>query len=170
MIRESFLPEFDHEMATTRRVLEHVSEYKLAWRPHEKSFSLGGLATHMADLCDWGSQTLTGDSIDIEPNGIPWKPNPEVTSLVELLERFDKSSSAMRALLAQASDESLLGMWSLLKNGQTMMTMPRVVVVRTWILNHLVHHRGQMSVYLRLTGSTVPSIYGPSADDPGGMA
>ena len=168
MIRESLLPEFDHEMAT-RRTLQHISEYKLAWRPHEKSFSLGGLATHIADLCNWGTQTLEGDSIDLEPDGIPWKPRPEATSLDELLERFDKSSASLRALLGEATDERLLGMWSLLKNGKTMMTMPRLAVVRTWILNHVVHHRGQLSVYLRLTGSTVPSIYGPSADDPGGM-
>ena len=169
MIRESFLPEFDHEVAITRRTLEAVSEYKLAWKPHEKSFSLGGLATHLADLCDWGTDTLTGDTFDLEPNGIPWKPKAEVASVTELIERFDKSSGAMRVKLAEASDEQLLGMWSLLKNGKTIMTMPRVAVVRTWILNHLVHHRGQLSVYLRLTGSKVPSIYGPSADDAGGM-
>ena len=169
MIRESLLPEFDHEVVITRRTLEAVSEYKLAWRPHEKSFSLGGLATHLADLCDWGAETLTGDAFDVEPNGVPWKPKAEVSSVQELLERFDQSSGAMRVELAEASDELLLGQWSLLKNGKTMMTMPRVAVVRTWILNHLVHHRGQLSVYLRLTGSKVPSIYGPSADVAGGM-
>ena len=169
MIRESLLPEFDHEMAITRRTLQHISQDKLAWRPHEKSWTLAGLSTHIADLCNWGTQTLQGDSIDLEPNGIPWKPNPEAASVAELLERFDKSNTAMRALLADATDERLLGVWSLLKNGKTMMTMPRLAVVRTWILNHIVHHRGQLSVYLRLTGSTVPSIYGPSADDPGSM-
>jgi uncharacterized damage-inducible protein DinB len=139
MIRESFLPEFDHEVAVTRRTLEAVSEYKLAWKPHEKSFSLGGLATHLADLCDWGTDTLTSDTFDLEPNGIPWEPKAEAASVMELLERFDKSTSAMRAKLAEASDERLLAMWSLLKNGQTLMTMPRVAVLRTWILNHMVH-------------------------------
>jgi uncharacterized damage-inducible protein DinB len=169
MIRDSFLPEFDYEMATTRRTLEAVSEYKLAWKPHDKSFSLGALSTHLADLCDWGRDTLTADSFDLEPNGIPWKPKPEVTSVSEILDRFDRSTSAMRAELAIASDEHLLANWSLCKNGVPLMTMPRVAVIRTWILNHVVHHRGQLSVYLRLTGSKVPSIYGPSADDVGGM-
>lgn len=169
MIRESLLPEFDHEMAITRRTLEAVSEYKLAWKPHEKSFSLAELGTHLADLCDWGTDTLTGETFDLEPNGIPWKPKPAATSVLELLERFDRSTGAMRAELAKATDEQLLGMWSLLKNGNALMTMPRLAVVRTWILNHTVHHRGQLSVYLRLTGSPVPSIYGPSADDAGSM-
>lgn len=167
MIRQSFLQELDYEAATTRRTLEAVSEYKLAWKPHEKSFTLGALATHLANLCTWGVDALTSDSFDVEPDGVPLPANAEITSVSELLDRFDKSTGDLRAKLAEASDEQLLANWTLLKNGKPMMTMPRVAVLRTWILNHLIHHRGQLSVYLRLTGSNVPSIYGPSADDAG---
>jgi uncharacterized damage-inducible protein DinB len=166
MIRESLLPEFDHEVATTRRLLENVSEYKLAWRPHEKSFSLGGLSTHLAELCTWGVSILKDATFDLAPDGVPIPSNTEAASVDELLARFDKSSGAMRALLAGASDEQLLGPWSLLRNGAALMTMPRAAMLRSFVLNHLVHHRGQLSVYLRLTGSKVPSIYGPTADYP----
>jgi uncharacterized damage-inducible protein DinB len=169
MISQSFLPEFDHEMATTRKVLERVPADRLDWRPHEKSFSMGELASHLANVLDWVPPTMTLEVMDIEPNGIPLKQSPGHASVAELLAQFDGNRDRARALLADATDETYMALWSLAKNGKVVMKMPRVAVIRSFILNHMIHHRGQLSVYLRLTGAEVPSIYGPSADDPGNM-
>jgi uncharacterized damage-inducible protein DinB len=168
MISQSLLPEFDHEMATTRKVLERIPADKLAWTPHEKSFTMGGLASHLANLINWTPPTMNLDLMDIEPNGVPWK-EPGYDSLEAILTAFDAHSKAAREALAGGSDAQFMGNWSLAKNGTILMTMPRIAVIRSFIMNHVVHHRGQLSVYLRLAGAQVPSIYGPSADDPGGM-
>jgi uncharacterized damage-inducible protein DinB len=168
MIAQSMLPEFDYEAATTRKVLQRIPADKLDFRPHEKSFTMGALATHLANLVGWTVPTLHQDLLDIEPNGVPWR-EPAFESLDAVLAAFDKNVAGAREALAAATDQQMMATWSLAKNGTVVMAMPRVAVMRSFVLNHIVHHRGQMSVYLRLAGTEVPSIYGPSADDPGGM-
>ena len=167
-LRESLLPEFDHEMAHTRKTLERVPENKFAWQPHEKSWAMGGLATHLATIPSWAVHAITLDSLDIAPLGQPPYKAPLAHSRAEVLETFDKNVADARAAIAGASDEHLLQPWSLLAGGRTVMTLPRLAVLRTWVMNHNIHHRAQLGVYLRLNDVPVPAIYGPSADE-GGM-
>ncbi|MBM4188289.1 MAG: damage-inducible protein DinB [Gemmatimonadetes bacterium] len=163
-IAESVLPEFDHEMATTRRLLERVPA-NLDFKPHPKSFSLGDLAAHIANLPHWGVVTMQGTELDVNPPGGPPFVSPSYGSRSDNLATFDKNTAAARAALAAASDSDYLVNWSLKNGGATVFTMPRVVVIRSFVLNHLIHHRGQLSVYLRMNEVPVPSIYGPTADE-----
>jgi len=162
LIVDSLIPEFDHEMATTRKVLERVPEERFDWKPHEKSFSLGVLAKHVATLPTWGTETLSRSEIDLVGNNPP----TSATSKNELLTAFDKNVGDARAALAGKSDAELMAMWSLKRNGKTVFSMPKTTVLRSFVLNHLIHHRAQLTVYLRLLDIPVPSIYGPSADEP----
>jgi uncharacterized damage-inducible protein DinB len=164
-ISEALLPEFDQEMANTRKVLERCPEDKYGWKPHERSFSMGALATHLANMPEWGAMTISSDSFDYAPPGAPPYKEEPFTSRQALLERFDKTIAAMRTALEGASNEDLMKSWSLLAGGQTLFTMPKVAVLRGMIFNHIVHHRGQMTVYLRLNDVPVPALYGPSADE-----
>ena len=164
-ISASLLPEFDQEMANTRKALERVPDDKLDWKPHEKSMSMGGLATHLANLPIWTVFTINQDSLDLEPPGGRSFRVEEKRSAREILEDFDKNLTAARDALAGASDEELLKPWSLLKGGVTLMTLPKIAVLRSFVMNHVIHHRGQFTVYLRLNDVPVPSIYGPSADE-----
>ncbi len=160
-IRDALLPEFDHEMATTRKTLERVPEDKFGWKPHEKSMTMGRLASHVAEMPAWGTVGVKQDSLDLASG---YKPLDAATR-AEVLAAFDKNVAEARAAIAGASDQDLMGNWSL-KNGEaTLMTMPKIAVVRTFVMNHVIHHRGQLSVYLRLNNAPVPSIYGPSADE-----
>lgn len=161
----SLLPEFDHEMANTRKTLERVPEDKFDWKPHQKSFSMGSLSTHLATLPSWAAITVERESIDIAPEGEKPIPNEPVKSNAELLERFDANVAAARAAIAGASDETLLATWTLLSGGKTIFAIPRVAALRSFVMNHNVHHRAQLGVYLRLNDIPVPSIYGPSADE-----
>jgi uncharacterized damage-inducible protein DinB len=164
-IAQSLLPELDQENATTRKYLERVPEDQLGFQPHPKSMTMAHLASHVASIQQWGATTLTTDSFDISPpGGEPYRPHI-AASRAELLEIFDKAAAQFREALAAATDEQFLASWSLLAGGNTLFTLPRVAVLRGMILNHLVHHRGQLSVYFRLTGVPVPSTYGPSADE-----
>jgi uncharacterized damage-inducible protein DinB len=164
-IKDALLPEFDHEMASTRKTLERVPEDKFGWKPHEKSMTMGRLAGHVAELPGWTVQTLKQDSLDIAPiSGPPFQPKI-ATSRADLLAFFDKSVADGRAALASTSDEEMMKPWSLLAGGKTMMTMPKVAVLRTFVLSHGIHHRAQLGVYLRLNDVAVPSVYGPSADE-----
>ena len=165
MISQALLPEFDMEMANTRKTLERVPDDKLGWKPHEKSMTMGRLAGHLAELPTWGQMTIAGDSHDIAPSGAPQQPALTAKSRQETLEIFDQNVAAMRAALAGASDDQLMKPWSLLKGGQTLMTMPKIAVLRGFVMNHAIHHRAQLGVYLRLNDVSVPSIYGPSADE-----
>jgi uncharacterized damage-inducible protein DinB len=164
-IGDGLLPEFDQEMANTRRTLERVPDDKLAWKPHPKSGAMGWLAGHLAQLPNWAALTLAGDSFDLEPGGVAPTPPPLPKSRQEILDMFDKHVAAGRSAIAGASDEQLLKPWTLLKNGQAILTLPRIAVLRSFVLNHLIHHRAQLGVYLRLNDLPVPSIYGPSADE-----
>ncbi|MGH9899193.1 MAG: DinB family protein [Pyrinomonadaceae bacterium] len=160
-ISESLLPEFDREMANTRKSLERVPEDKFDWKPHEKSGTLGWLASHLATLPGFATFTIEKEFVDIAP---PFK-FPVGNSRSELLEIFDQSVSGARAAIAGASDEHLFMSWSLLMGGKPLFTMPRVAVLRSFMMNHIIHHRAQLGVYLRLNDIPVPSIYGPSADE-----
>jgi uncharacterized damage-inducible protein DinB len=164
-ISESILPEFDQEMANTRKTLERVPEDKFDWKPHEKSFAMGGLATHVANLPSWAIITLNQDEFDMEPPGAEPFKMPEAKSRQELLDMFDKNVADARAAIAGASDERMFSPWSLLKGGNTLMTLPKIAVLRSFVMNHIIHHRAQLGVYLRLNDVPVPSIYGPSADE-----
>jgi uncharacterized damage-inducible protein DinB len=169
-LAESLLPEFDQEMANTRRSLERVPEGKFAWKPHEKSGSMGWLAGHLAEIPTWALMTMRETALDTAPGGVPMQRPPDPTNVKALLETFDKNVAEARSAIAGASDADFMASWSLLNNGKTMMTMPRVAVIRGFILNHTIHHRAQLGVYLRLNDIPVPSIYGPSADEnPMGM-
>ena len=160
-LADALVPEFDHEMTTTRKLLERVPEDKFDWKPHAKSFSLGALAAHVAHLATWGAETLNKSEIDIGGGQPPSAP----PSKSELLADFDKNVAATRAALTGKTDAELMAVWSLKRDGHTLFSMPKTVVWRSFVLNHLVHHRGQLSVYLRLLDIPVPSIYGPSADE-----
>jgi uncharacterized damage-inducible protein DinB len=160
-LKDGLLAEFDHEMGTTRKLLERVPDDKLSWKPHEKSMSMGGLATHLANLPTWGGTILNEMSFDLAEA----PPNlQEKASRAEILKAFDESTKQTRAWLDK-SDPELFAMWALKRAGQEMFSLPRVAAFRTFVLYHIVHHRGQLSVYLRLNDVPVPSIYGPSADE-----
>jgi len=164
-ISKSLLPEFDYEMTTTRKVLERVPDEKYEWKPHPRSTAMGGLATHVANIPTWAISAVAQENLDLAPGGVPVPPMEMAKGREALLETFDENVAKAREAISGASDESLFVPWSLLMNGKTVMTLPRVAVLRSFVLNHLIHHRGQLSVYLRLNDIPVPSIYGPSADE-----
>lgn len=164
-IAETVLPEFDHEMAATRKMLERVPEAAADWTPHAKSMTLGALAAHLAHLPMWGVFTMDQPELDLNPPGGEPVKMPGYAGQAANLAAFDASVAACRAALARSSDADYMTTWSLKSGGQVAMSMPRVVVIRSFVLNHTIHHRGQLSVYLRLKDVPVPSTYGPSADE-----
>lgn len=164
-VGQAFLPEWDHEMAMTRTHLLRLPEDKLGWKPHAKSMTMGGLATHIANIPFWALLTINQDEFDVAPPGKgPFKLE-EAKSRSEVLENFDKNCADARTALAGVSDEAMFKPWSLLSGGKVIMTMPRAVVMRGFVLNHMIHHRAQFGVYLRINGIPVPATYGPSADE-----
>jgi uncharacterized damage-inducible protein DinB len=165
LIRDLLLPELDAEARTTRALLERVPEDRADYRPHPKSMLLGRLAGHVAELSWLGIQILTTDSFDpAAPGGNPRVPL-STASRAELLSAHDENVARLRAVLATATDEDLQKPWTFLIRGNAMGTGPRVSMLRSWVLNHVVHHRAQLGVYLRLNDVPVPGMYGPSADD-----
>jgi uncharacterized damage-inducible protein DinB len=158
-ISEKLLPEFDQEMAVTRRVLERVPDDKTDWKPHPKSFSLGHLAQLLAMLPGWIGQTLTSTELDLATGG-----GYGDLGTKEILAMFDENVRMSRAAIEAAADADYDVPWSLKMKGEVLFTAPRGDVVRQHI-SHLSHHRGQMTVYLRLLDVPVPSIYGPTADE-----
>jgi uncharacterized damage-inducible protein DinB len=160
-ILDALLPEFDHEMATTRRVLERVPEAQFGWKPHEKSFSLGDLAGHLANIPYWCTITLKDTSLDLATLDRAKSP----TSLAELLTGFDSRVATAREHLSRATDPEFFVPWTLKMGDQEFFTMPRISVLRTFVLNHSIHHRGQLTVYLRLNNVPLPPVYGPTADE-----
>ncbi len=165
----SILPEFDQEMAKTRTTLERVPDGHFSWKPHEKSFSFQEMANHIARIPGWGAATLTTESMDLDPEkGEFVPPEPEETT-EGVLAAFDQGVAGFRSALEAATDESLMQPWTLLMSGETLFSMPRIAVVRGMILNHIIHHRGQLTIYLRLNELPIPALYGPSADEDGGM-
>ena len=152
-------------MANTRKVLERIPDDRLDWQPHPKSHTIGWNANHVADLPNWMVLTLTKPSLDIAPvGGEPYK-GAKLASRQEILDLFDKNVTAARKAVSEAKDEDLSSMWSLLQGGKTIFTMPRSAVVRMVVLNHIIHHRAILCVYLRLNDIPVPGMYGPSGDE-----
>jgi hypothetical protein len=165
MISQSMLPEFDHEMANLRKTLERVPEGRPDFRPHPKSMPMARLAGHLAEIPTWAATTIDQDELDVNPPGGPKYEPYVMQSRGDLLAKFDGGLKEARAKLAATSDERMMGMWTLKNAGQTAMTMPRIAVLRSFVMNHMVHHRAQLGVYLRLNDVPVPGLYGPSADE-----
>ena len=160
----TFLPQFEHEMGTTRAVLAVVPEQDASWRPHPKSSSLGDLASHLVTVPGWTPFVLREPELDL---GLPANAaisRTPFTTKAELLQRFDTNVREAKSKLEAASDETLKETWSLKTRGTTVFSLPRIAVLRTFVLSHMIHHRGQLSVYLRLRDVPLPSIYGPTAD------
>jgi len=162
-VRNSLLPDFDHEMALTRHLLERLPDEAFAWRPHEKSYGLGGLATHLAQLVHWGSAILDQDSYDLTESGKTRA--AERASRAEVLELFDTHVAAVRRGLIEKTDAELLAPWSLKRGDQLLMSLPRLSALRRFLIHHMIHHRGQMTVSLRMQGVSLPPMYGPTADE-----
>src|SRR5262249_7787236 len=156
---ETILPEFDQEMANTRKVLERIPDDKLDWKPHPRSNTIGWNANHVADIVNWLALALTTPSLDVAPVGRPPDQVPRLTSRREILELFDRNVAAARKALAEAKDEDMGHLWTLSQAGQEVFTMPRSALVRGFGLNHLIHHRAHLCVYLRLNDIPVPGMY-----------
>lgn len=159
-IKDGILAEFDHEMATTRKLLERVPDETLSWTPHDRSMSVGRLANHVSQLPQWADVILNQPMFDL----VNAPPTHDEASRASILAAFDRHVKAARSSLDK-TDAEFVALWTLKRNGQEVFAMPRVSAFRSFVLYHMVHHRGQLSVYLRLNDVPVPSIYGPSADE-----
>ncbi len=164
-IGQSMLPEFDQEMQGTRKTLERVPDEKWNWKPHEKSGTTGWLAGHIATMPGWVAVTINTEELDYAPVDGPGYQPPKIDNRKELLSVYDKGVAEARAALASVSDQEMMKGWKLLAGGKEVFTMPRVAAIRGMILNHIIHHRAQLTVYFRLLGVPVPALYGPSADE-----
>jgi len=162
-VSEILLPEYDQEFANARKVLEVVPEEKFSWKPHDKSMTLGRLASHVAETGGWAALTILQDKLELTPGQKPFS----AENRAELLAAFDRMTAEGRAAIAGAHDAAMGRQWSLLVGGHTVFTMPRAAVLRTMVMNHMIHHRAQLSVYLRLLDVKVLGMYGPTADDRG---
>lgn len=160
-ISQAFLPEFDQEMANTRKLLERVPDGKSEYKPHEKSMTLGRLAGHVAELPGWAKTTLETQLLELQPG----MQGSTATSREQLLETFDSNVAAARPLIESATDADWMKTWTLKFGGKEIMSMPRVAVMRGMVMNHMIHHRAQLGVYLRLNDVAIPGMYGPSADE-----
>jgi uncharacterized damage-inducible protein DinB len=162
-IKDALLPEFDHEMGTTRRLHERPPAAEFAWKPHDKSFSLGQLASHVSNIPHWCDLILKTTVFDVL-SGDDIRPKPPET-VNDLLTHFEQTVTAARAGLVASGDAEMLTPWTFKRGEHVVFTMPRVAAIRSFVMNHLIHHRGQLSVYLRLKNVPLPSIYGPTADE-----
>jgi uncharacterized damage-inducible protein DinB len=165
-IIDGIAQEFTQECALTRKLLERAPEDHFGWKPHEKSMTLGALASHLVDSVGWLGATLDLDVFEIDPGS--FKPFV-ATNRAELLSAFDKNVKEGADLMKGRSDDHVLAEWKMVVGGRTVIAMPRLWVLRTFIIKHQVHHRGQLDVYLRLKDIPLPQIYGPTADDPNRM-
>jgi uncharacterized damage-inducible protein DinB len=164
MSTQAQLQEFDHEMAATRKILERIPDEKLTWRPHEKSRTIAQLADHIANLAGFPVQVVEQEGVDLPaPGSVPAKPLP--ASRQELLSKFDANAAASRAALTKLKPESVATPWTLSRAGKTIVALPRGAMLRMMALSHVIHHRAQLGVYLRLNNVAVPAVYGPSADE-----
>ena len=160
---DTLLPEFDHEMTLTRKVLERVPDERLDWKPHAKSYAAGQLAQHLATIPMWGTMTLSEVGVDLAllPPNVPLQTRGEILAL------FDGHAASARAALVGKSDAELKAQWALKRDGHVIFSMPKQAVWRSFVISHLIHHRAQLGMYLRLLDVPVPSTYGPSADEGG---
>lgn len=159
-IVDAILMELDQEAQTTRRVLERVPENKLSWKPHPKAYSLGQLALHIAAAQGNLAQAAAADTLEA-----PNFEQAEAKSRQEILDTFSKSLETAKGTLKKMDDARIMSMWTLTRNGKAVMSVPRIGFIRSILLNHVYHHRGQLSVYLKMLDVPIPSIYGPSADE-----
>ena len=162
-LKDALLPEFDHEMGTTRRVLERVPDAEFAWKPHEKSFNLGQLAGHIANIPHWVDAIVQNTVFDLADAEDTRPRVPESTGW--LLSQFDKNVVAARTGISAMTDPEFLSPWTFKNNGQVVFTLPHAAALRSFVMNHMIHHRGQLTVYLRLKNVPLPSVYGPTADE-----
>jgi uncharacterized damage-inducible protein DinB len=158
------IQEFEHECQTTRKFLERLPGDKLEWRPHEKSFTAGALASHITEMTGWADEILTKDGLDFDP--ATYKPY-KATTVEELLKTFDDNAAKAKQALAVANEDTLNQTWSFKIMGRVQFERSKAAVFRDFALSHIIHHRGQLSVYLRLLNVPVPGAYGPSADEQG---
>jgi uncharacterized damage-inducible protein DinB len=161
MTGADLLPEFDLEMANTRKTLERAPEDRLDFQVHDKSYTLLQLAGHIANIPAWAEMILKQDELDLSG---PFE-RDEPTTVAEVLAEFDRNVVAARAILEETSEEVMASPWTLKQDGEVMFSMPKAMTVRMWILNHAIHHRAQLTVNLRLLDVPVPALYGPSADE-----
>ncbi len=162
--QQSLLAEFEYEMANTRRVLARVPTDKKSWKPHDKSMELGRLTQHVAEIPSWMTMTLKTDVLDFAKDNVA---SPDFHSTEELLSQFDNNLKTAIHTLKEATNEHFSQPWTMRNGEQIYFTMPKAAVIRTWVMNHNIHHRAQLGVYLRLLNIAVPGVYGPSADDSG---
>ena len=160
-LSQMLLPEFDEEMKNTRKMLECIPDGKFDYKPHPKSMTLGQLATHVAQMAEWAGTTMEVELLEFGPEFQP----PLAKTRAELLQMFDKGLADARQKISAASDADWQKIWTLKFGGQTIFSMPRSAVVRGMVLNHMIHHRAQLGVYLRLNNVAIPGMYGPSADE-----
>jgi uncharacterized damage-inducible protein DinB len=164
-IAQTFLPEFDEEMASTRKVLERIPDDRLQWKAHPRSNTIGWVGSHLAEIPSWIEGTLTEPEWDFNPpGGEPYR-TPILSSRGAMLKAFDTAVATGRKAIAATSDAEFLKDWSMLDGGKVLLTMPRTGVIRSFILNHAIHHRAILCVYLRLNDIPVPGMYGPSGDE-----
>jgi uncharacterized damage-inducible protein DinB len=161
-IAEAMIGEFTQESASTRKMLERLPEDKFAWKPHEKSMSLGHLGAHLAEIPEWAATIVNDESFDMA--SVDFKPKV-FSNKQELLECFDKNVESFQSVLKGQTDEHLFTNWKLMQGDQVAVDMMRAACLRGFVLSHLIHHRGQLSVYLRENDVPLPAIYGPSADE-----
>ncbi|MBK6505897.1 MAG: DinB family protein [Ignavibacteria bacterium] len=165
-MNEPLMMELQHEAESTRKMLERLPKEKLTWKPHEKSMSLGRLAMHLAEIPGWVNATLLADELDFSKMDYKMV---EATSSEEAVKLFDEKLASALDVLKNTEDATMMNMWTM-RDGETVyFTLPKIAVLRSFVYSHLIHHRGQMSVYLRLLDVPVPGSYGPSADDSAGM-
>ncbi len=165
-IAESLLPEWDQEMAATRKVLERVPDDKLDWQPHPKSYTVRQLAGHVAQIPGWTGMTLNAPELDVNPpGGADWS-QPEINSAADVLALFEQNQSQGRDVVAAAPDSVFGESWAFKNAGETLWSAPKSHVLRRFVMNHMIHHRAQLTVYLRLLDVPLPQILGPTADEP----
>ena len=158
---DALLPEFDHEMTVTRKVLERVPDGQFEWKPHQKSMSLGQLAQHVATIPTWGKVAMSQDAFDLAND----QRGGQLPTRNEILSLFDRNVSDARAALVGKGDGEMMAQWALKRGAHTIFSMPKASVWRSFVMNHLIHHRAQLGVYLRMHDIPLPSVYGPSADE-----
>jgi len=161
---ELFLAELERELPATRRVLERVPEGRNDWKPHEKSMAMGHLAALVASMFGWVAMTVNQEQLELKPGSSEYSTKPQA-SKADLLKLLDKSVGEARAALRGTTDEHLMKPWRMIVDGRVVHEEPRYIVLRDSVFNHLSHHRGQLTVYLRLNNASVPEVYGPSADE-----
>lgn len=163
-VNQPLLDELEREAKTTKKLLEKVPTERLDWKPHEKSYSIGALAGHIAEIAGWLDLMLNADELDFATmNYTP----PAIKENADIMKLFEENQANGKSVLQNATDEKFEGNWRMRQGEQIFFELPRTQVIRTWVFNHIVHHRAQLGVYLRLLNIPVPGTYGPSADDQG---